>query len=294
MELNDRLGDLKTGYDTFWIDAGWYGPDRNVSETEYMASDWATTVGDWRVNQVPHPGGFKPFADAVHRNGMKFLLWVEIERVMRNTPVAKAHPEWMFQHPGNDRLLLNLGNPDARQWAIETIDRLVREEGVDCYRQDFNFDVRLYWDAHDAEDRRGISEARHIEGLYRCWDAIRELHPHVLIDNCASGGRRIDLEAISRSICLWRNDILGRPWFDASDLCQTQIAYLSQWVPLHAGGVTLLDGDDYAFLSCVSSGFSCFADTKPFCIRVEARVELGPVVGSKCGALVSPVDRAGC
>jgi alpha-galactosidase len=260
MEANDKLAAFETGYDTFWIDAGWYGPDREVSVTEFEKSDWSETVGNWRVNQVPHPGGFKAFSDAVHANNMKFLLWVEIERVMRDTPVVQDHPEWMFDNPESNRLLLNLGHPEARQWAIDTIDRLVREEGIDCYRQDFNFDVRAYWDANDAEDRKGISEAKHIAGLYQFWDAIRERHPHLLIDNCASGGRRIDFETMSRSICLWRNDIIGRPWFDASDLCQTQIAYLTQWVPLHAGGVTLLEGDDYAYLSCVSSGFSCFGD----------------------------------
>lgn len=260
MEANDKLTKLKTGYDTFWIDAGWYGPDRQVSVTEFENSDWPTTVGDWRVNQVPHPGGFKVFSDAVHKNNMKFLLWVEIERVIRNTPVANEHPQWFFDNPQSDNLLLNLGHPEARQWAIDTIDRLVREEGIDCYRQDFNFKVQDYWDANDAEDRRGISEAKHIDGLYKFWDAIRTLHPHLLIDNCASGGRRIDFETMSRSICLWRNDIIGRPWFDASDLCQTQIAYLTQWVPLHAGGVTLLEGDDYAYLSCVSSGFSCYGE----------------------------------
>jgi alpha-galactosidase len=260
MEANDKLAKLKTGYDTFWIDAGWYGPDREVSITEYDKSDWGWTVGDWRVNQVPHPGGFKAFSDAVHKNNMKFLLWVEIERVMRNTPVSKEHPEWFFDNPQSDQLLLNFGHQQTRQWAIDIIDRLVREEGIDYYRQDFNFQVQDYWDASDAEDRQGISEAKHIAGLYQFWDAIRKLHPNLIIDNCASGGRRIDFETISRSFCLWRNDIIGRPWFDASDLCQTQIAYLTQWVPLHAGGVTLLDGDDYAYLSCVSSGFSCMGN----------------------------------
>ncbi|OGV47974.1 MAG: hypothetical protein A2X49_01315 [Lentisphaerae bacterium GWF2_52_8] len=245
-------------YDTFWIDAGWYGPDREVSPTEYENSDWGTTVGDWRVNQVPHPGGFRPIADAVHGLGMKFLLWVEIERVMPGTPVANAHPDWILSTKENPRsLLLNLGKKEARDWAIETVATLVQNEGIDYYRQDFNFNTVPYWAENDAGDRVGISEAKYVAGLYEFWDTLHARFPNMLIDNCASGGRRIDFETMSRSICLWRADLLGRPWFDCSEVNHTQIHYLTQWVPLHAGGVTVSPGDDYAFLSGVASGVSC-------------------------------------
>ncbi len=245
-------------YDTFWIDAGWYGPDRWVSPVEYEKSDWQSTVGDWRVNQVPHPGGFRSIADAIHAQGMKFLLWVEIERVMPGTPVALAHPDWILSTKANPKsLLLNLGKQEARDWAVETVATLVRDEGIDHYRQDFNFNTIPYWAEKDAVDRQGISEAKYIAGLYEFWDTLRERFPDMLIDNCASGGRRIDFETMSRSICLWRADLLGRPWFDCSEVNHTEIHYLTQWVPLHAGGVTVNSGDDYAFLSGITSGVSC-------------------------------------
>ncbi len=244
--------------DTFWIDAGWFGHDRWVSPTEYDKSDWYTTVGDWRVNQVPHPGGFRPIADVVHGMGMKFLLWVEIERVMPGTPVALAHPEWLLHTKANPQsLLLNLGDPAVRDWAVQTVTALVRDQGIDHYRQDFNFNTVPYWAENDAPDRQGITEAHYVAGLYAFWDALRERFPDMLIDNCASGGRRIDFETMSRSICLWRADLLGRPWFDCSEVNHTEIHYLTQWVPLHAGGVTIKPGDDYGFLSGISSGVSC-------------------------------------
>jgi alpha-galactosidase len=52
----------------------------------------------------------------------------------------------------------------------------------------------------------GMAEIRYMEGLYRMWDDILAAHPHLAIDNCASGGRRIDLETMSRSLPLWRSD----------------------------------------------------------------------------------------
>ena len=58
----------------------------------------------------------------------------------------------------------------------------------------------------DTPDRIGIAEMKHIEGLYAYWDALLARVPGLLIDNCASGGRRIDLETIGRSVPLWRTD----------------------------------------------------------------------------------------
>jgi alpha-galactosidase len=260
-------------FDILWVDAGWFGKDRPVADTEYCTeSDWARTVGDWRVNQVPHPGGFAPLAAAVHKQGRKFLLWVEIERVMPDTPVATDHPEWLLRtrdNPGN--LLLNLGDPQARDWAIETVERLVREEHIDYYRQDFNFNTVPFWREADAEDRQGICEAKFVDGLYRFWDALRLRFPDMLIDNCASGGRRIDFETMSRSICLWRADLLGRPWFDDSEVNQLQIQSLTQWVPLHAGGVNIVNRDEYAVLSGIGPAISPALDYPLYADEADGR-----------------------
>ena len=255
MQIIDQKERYELPFDTFWVDAGWFGVDRPVSPTEYGASDWACTVGNWRVNRVPHPGGFLPVAEAIRRAGMKFLLWVEIERVMPETPVAAEHPEWLLTTPADDgNLLLNLGNEAACDWAIGEVERLVREEGIDYYRQDFNFNTIPFWADNDAPDRVGVTEMKYIAGLYRFWDTLRERFPDMLIDNCASGGRRIDFETNSRSICLFRSDMLGRPWYDCSEANHNEIPYLSEWVPLHAGGTTVISGDDYGVFSGVASG----------------------------------------
>jgi alpha-galactosidase len=60
----------------------------------------------------------------------------------------------------------------------------------------------------DAQDphRVGMMEIRYVEGLYQMWDDIRRANPHLWIDNCASGGRRVDLETASRALVLWRSD----------------------------------------------------------------------------------------
>jgi alpha-galactosidase len=129
--------------------------------------------------------------------------------------------------------------------------KLITDGGITCYRQDFNFDPRPFWDKADAPDRVGMAEIRHITGLYQMWDDLLARCPGLLIDNCASGGRRIDLETISRSIPLWRSDVQCFPNYHVS-ATQNQTFGLSLWTPLWAG--TCDRQDTYVFRSAMGPG----------------------------------------
>lgn len=240
-------------YDYYWIDAGWYGREGNYSPSEFEG-EWATQVGNWNYNPTAHPKGLRPISDAIHAAGMKFLLWFEPERAIWGTPLTQEHPDWFLgKKESGSNVLLNLGNPEARRGITEIISKLIREHGVDAYRQDFNFGPLLYWQEADAPDRQGMAEIRHIEGLYAFWDALLEQFPDLLIDNCASGGRRIDLETIRRSIPLWRSDLQCWPNFDPTG-SQVHSHGLMHWVPCSTTGVQMRPNDTYNFRSCICTG----------------------------------------
>jgi len=193
----ERLHQFGISPDACWIDAGWY---------ENPTNQWWSGVGTWTVNLKNFPRGLKPVTEAAKKYGQGFVVWFEPERVYENTWLDREHKDWLTVIPGNPNRLLDLGNPKALAWLTDHIANFIRDEGVTIYRQDFNFDPAPYWKAVDAPDRVGIAEMKHIEGLYKFWDALLERNPGLLIDNCASGGRRIDLETTSRSIPLWRTD----------------------------------------------------------------------------------------
>jgi len=180
-----------------WIDAGWY---------EGSETGWWQGVGNWVINKKNFPNGIRPISDVAKKLGMGFVLWFEPERVYKGTRLDREHPEWLVRLPQNSNSLLDLGNPEARRWLTDYISGMIEREGITVYRQDFNFDPQDYWRAADAPDRQGITEIKHIEGLYEFWDELLKRHPGLLIDNCASGGRRLDLETVSRSAPLWRTD----------------------------------------------------------------------------------------
>ena len=193
----DRLKQFDLNPDACWIDAGWYeNPTRN----------WWSGVGTWTVNKTNFPRGLKPVTDAARQWGKGFVVWFEPERVYEGTWLDREHPDWLTKLPGNPNRLLNLGDPRALDWLTNHVSNFIQTEGVTIYRQDFNFDPYPFWQAMDAPDRVGISEMKHIAGLYAYWDALLAKNPGLMIDNCASGGRRIDLETTSRSVPLWRTD----------------------------------------------------------------------------------------
>ena len=198
LAMIDRLRQFGIEPDACWIDAGWY---------ENATRHWWAGVGNWTVNRTNFPRGLKPVSEAALKWGGKgFVVWFEPERVYEGTRLDREHPDWLTALPGNPNRLLNLGDPRALAWLTDHISSFIRTEGVTVYRQDFNFDPAPYWKAMDAPDRVGVAEMKHVEGLYAFWDALLARNPGLLIDNCASGGRRIDLETIGRSIPLWRTD----------------------------------------------------------------------------------------
>ena len=245
LEAIRRMAPL--GVEVYWLDAGWF------------EGGWPTGVGSWVPRADAFPRGLKPLGDAAHRAGMKFCVWFEPERVNPASRIAKEHPEFVLRRNGGDGLF-NLGDPAARQWLTDHLSKCIADWGIDIYRNDFNIDPLPFWQAADAPDRQGMAEIRYVEGLYTMWGELRRRSPGLLIDTCASGGRRIDLEILRLSYPLWRSDTqcCGRA-LPVQD--QVQTAGISLYVPLHSAGVWAFD--PYTFRSVAATGTNLCPDTRP-------------------------------
>jgi alpha-galactosidase len=239
-------------FDTYWVDAGWYGPPHEDELYSNCGPNWWKYVGDWRVNTTTHPtGDLLPIANAVHQAGLKFLLWFEPERMTDSAPILETHPEYRHGQ------LVDYGNPDALQWIQDTVYEIVAKHKIDVFRQDFNMDPGGVWRDMDAPDRVGIAEAKHIAGMYKFLDDMRARFPDILQENCASGGRRIDLEMIARAHTYCRSDyyIGPKPADTAFILGQNATLNLIPYLPFQGCEFNCVPvGDDYAAFSIISSG----------------------------------------
>jgi len=202
----ERFKQAGIDFDVWWIDAGWY-PCRDENGDRRW---WRT--GTWRPDPQRFPRGLGEVSRNAARLGADLLLWFEPERAYAGSQLDVEHPQWLLKtlpQPGTaaDPLrLVDLGNPLCRQWMTDHLCRLVAENGVKIYRQDFNFPPLSYWRDNDPPDRQGLHENLHVQGYLQMWDDLLERNPGLWIDSCASGGRRNDLETLRRSVPLHYSD----------------------------------------------------------------------------------------
>ena len=220
--------------DYWWMDAGWYP----------CKGQWWNT-GTWEMNRKQFPSGLKPVSDYAHARNIRTILWFEPERLTPGSWLWENHPEWVLKTKSRkDSALLNMGLPEARQWLAETIGRILREEGIDLYRQDFNIHPLSFWLEHDAPDRKGLTENHYVQGYLWFLDELRRRNPKLVIDLCASGGMRHDLESLRRGIAFTQSDYDRTPEGDLN-----QNYSLPFLMPYHGHSVPSTD----------AYGFWCYA-----------------------------------
>ncbi len=241
-ELIDKMHDPELKFmdaaDVVWMDAGWY---------EYTES-WSDGNGNWAADPARYPNGMGEIGDAVNADGKKYLLWYEPERLRAGTLMwqkGEENPDWMIK-ADDENALWNLANDDACDWLIDFICASLKENNVSVYRQDFNTDPTAMWEKADSElygGRKGFCENHYVQNLYRYLDALTE-KSGVIIDNCASGGRRLDLEMEKRSVPLWRSDYnCDQTHPDLLEATQNMTAGLSAFIP--SSGTTYYTGTEY-------------------------------------------------
>ena len=128
------------------------------------------------------------------------------------------------------------------------MDNLINEQGIDLYRVNFNIDPLVFWRGNDSEDRQGITEIKYVMGFLTYWDELRRRHPDMLIDTCASGGRRNDLETLRRAVPLLRSDLILEPTAQ-----QNHTYGIAFWIPLYGTGINAFDAYTFRSQMCVHS-----------------------------------------
>ncbi|PSR21702.1 MAG: hypothetical protein C7B45_09870 [Sulfobacillus acidophilus] len=209
----------------WWIDAGWY-------ETPPGPITWVS-VGTWTPSPTRFPHGLSPIFQRAKDLGMGSILWFEPERVMPGTWLYDRRSSWLLKPPpglseySGQARLLDFGKEEVVNWAVEHFGALITTQKVDVYREDYNIDPLPYWQFNDPPGRRGITQIQYVTGHLEYWGALLAKHPGLLIDCCASGGRRLDIDSMGYAINLWRSD-----YSNVAESNQGMTFGVSAWLPM--------------------------------------------------------------
>lgn len=179
------------GCEYFCIDAGWYAD-----------GDWWDNVGEWKESRRRFPEGLKKVTDYIRSFDMIPGLWLEPEVMGINCKLASKVPDdWFFTRHGKrvydrSRFQLDYRNPEVCKHMTEVVSCLVEEYGAGYIKTDYNIEPGIGTELYTESCGNGILEH---ERSYLAWlDSLWEKYPNLIIENCSSGGLRMDYAMLSR------------------------------------------------------------------------------------------------
>ena len=156
-------------------------------------------LGDWTPDPKKFPNGLKPVVDHINSLGIKFGIWVEPEMINPDSDLYREHPDWVMNYPTRERelqrhqLTLNLAREDVFEFTRDWLDKLLSSANIEHLKWDMNrFFSQAGWPEAETKEQKSIY-IKYVQNFQRLLKFINEKYPHVLIENCASGGLRADI-----------------------------------------------------------------------------------------------------
>ena len=173
------------GFEFLVIDAGWYRR-KGVS--------WSDCGGDWiPEEQEMFPGGLKATADMIRAHGMIPGLWFEPETCAREAEIFQRE-EMLLTRRGtvidtDNRRFLDMRKPEVRAYLDERVTGLLKRCGFGYTKIDYNDCIGV---GCDDPDSLGEGLRQNMQGTLDFFRRLREAVPGIWIENCSSGGHRLE------------------------------------------------------------------------------------------------------
>lgn len=208
LEAVDQAKEI--GANLLVIDDGWF-ENRNSEDGQ---------LGDWIVDKDKFPNTLQKISDVAHQNKIKFGLWIEPEMITTSSKLFHKHPDWILginslrnKLYSRNQLVLDLSKIEVQDHLIEVLSKLIEENQIDYLKWDFNRQLAPTFSQGVSRDVQGKVEYKYVLGLYHILETLRNKYPKLIIENCASGGGRVDAGMLYYTDQTWISDLtdsLGR------------------------------------------------------------------------------------
>ena len=190
------------GFEAVVLDDGWFLGRENSR----------SSLGDWTVDKEKFPDDLHPLIQACHKQGLQFGIWFEPEMISQQSILAQEKPHWIVRSKNHAPLYsrhqycLDVSQKEVQDWLIDSLSQFISTYQVDYIKWDMN--------RHLVEHESQITilgsakefAHRYMLGLYRIIDSITKRFPDLLIENCSSGGGRLDYGMLYYFPQTWASD----------------------------------------------------------------------------------------
>ena len=173
------------GIDFLVIDAGWYRRE---------GAGWSDCGGDWIPEEKSmFPEGLKATADMIRAHGMIPGLWFEPETCAKDSDIFRKE-ELLLARRGtvidtDNRRFLDLRKEEVQKYLDERVTGLLKRCGFGYTKIDYNDCIGV---GCDDPDSLGEGLRQNMQGTLDFFHSMRESIPDLWIENCSSGGHRLE------------------------------------------------------------------------------------------------------
>lgn len=196
------------GGELFVMDDGWFGD-------KYPRDDDHSSLGDWMVNKKKLPNGLGALVKEATADGLKFGIWIEPEMADTKSEFFEKHPDWVLRAKnrevstgrGGSQIVLDLTNPKVQDFVFHVVDDLMTENPDIAYiKWDCNAPLMDYGSPYLPADKQSQIYIDYQLGLIKTLKRIRAKYPKLVMQDCASGGGRINYGLLPYFEEFWGSD----------------------------------------------------------------------------------------
>jgi len=184
LDIAARLKDSPVKY--LVIDAGWSKKYKNIENDQ-------ASNGDWNIHPERFPRGFSELNATIRSHEQIPGIWFEFE-VTTEGAIVFLKTDHLLKRNGRViqvgfRRFWDFRDPWVIDFLSEKVIEFLRREGFGYLKVDYNDTIGV---GCDSPDGFGEGLRQHLTGVHRFFQKIREEMPDLVLENCASGGHRLE------------------------------------------------------------------------------------------------------
>ena len=170
--------------DYFVIDSGWYADEDK---------GWEANMGDWEINERLFPDGLAAVVQSIREAGLKPGIWFEPEVCGRDAQGFQQTDHLLKRHgtpitTGNRRFW-DLRDKWVTDYLQTRVIGLLKQYGFAYVKIDYNDSIGV---GCDGAESLGEGLRQNQLAARALLASIRESVPGIVVENCSSGGHRLE------------------------------------------------------------------------------------------------------